>query len=162
MDAIGQKIRDTLKSRHMKSRDLAEMIGLNPGTVDNIIYGRSRKYSWLKLIANALNIELVGIEDVANNNYVSNLYSKPTVLDLDVYSSALQMLTSYLKQNAVAASKDVLDLLSTITYDFMSKGYSSYDIQNCIHGMIALAKTKNMVAENKKDSEQSKLAASNA
>lgn len=162
MDAIGQKIRDTLKSRHMKSRDLAEMIGLNPGTVDNIIYGRSRKYSWLKLIANALNIELVGMEDVANSNYVSNLYSKPTVLDLDLYSSALQMLTSYLKQNAVAASKDVLDLLSTITYDFMSKGYSSYDIQNCIHGMIALAKTKNMVAENKKDSEQSKLSASNA
>jgi transcriptional regulator with XRE-family HTH domain len=164
MDAIGQKIRDTLKSRHMKSRDLAEMIGLNPGTVDNIIYGRSRKYSWLKLIANALNIELVGIEDAANTNYAANIYSgKPAVLDLDLYSSALQMLTSYLKQNAVAASKDVLDLLSTITYDFMSKGYSSYDIQNCIHGMIALAKTKNMVAENKKDSsEQSKLSASNA
>lgn len=152
MDAIGQKIRDTLKSRHMKSRDLAEMIGLNPGTVDNIIYGRSRKYSWLKLIANALNVELVGMDDAANNNYASTTHmNKPTILDLDLYSSALQMLTSYLKQNAVAASKDVLDLLSTITYDFMSKGYSSYDIQNCIHGMIALARTKNMVADNKKE-----------
>jgi|GEM_PF-6717996 len=160
MDIIGQKIRETLKSRHMKSRDLAEMIGLNPGTVDNIIYGRSRKYTWLKLISNALNIELVAMDDAANNNYSSGMYmGKPAILDLDLYSSALQMLTSYLKQNAIAASKDVVDLLSTITYEFMTKGYSSYDIQNCMHGMIALARTKNMVMEQKKEvMEQAKIA----
>jgi transcriptional regulator with XRE-family HTH domain len=163
MDTIGQKIRETLKSRHMKSRDLAEMIGLNPGTVDNIIYGRSRKYSWLKLISNALNIELVAMDDAANNNYMIS-YMKPVTLDLDLYSAALQMVTSYLKQNGVAASKDVVDLFSTITYDFMIKGYSSYDIQNCIHGMVALARTKNMVVEQKKESaeqQQSRLAAAN-
>lgn len=162
MDIIGQKIRETLKSRHMKSRDLAEMIGLNPGTVDNIIYGRSRKYTWLKLISNALNIELVTMDDAANSNYLAGMYmGKPAILDLDLYSSALQMLTSYLKQNAISASKDIVDLLSTITYEFMTKGYTSYDIQNCIHGMVALARIKGMVMEAKKEILETKSVANN-
>lgn len=164
MDTIGQKIRETLKSRHMKSRDLAQMTGLKAGTIDNIIYGRSRRYNWLQIISEKLNIELVPLEGgAANTNYYPSIYhNRPESLDLDLYSSALQMLAASLKQQNVTAAKDMIDLLSSLTYDFLQQGLNRQEVTNYIIGMIHLAKAKRMVHEQKRTEQAAVKALANA
>jgi transcriptional regulator with XRE-family HTH domain len=111
IDLIGKKIRDALEANEMSSTDLAKRIGLTRNTVDNIIFGRSRKPVYLTKITKILNIELEG-------HPLSDILKASQEVDIEKLTCSFSIVTKALKEKKVYVSKNVVNALSNLLYDF--------------------------------------------
>lgn len=115
MDEIGQIIRNMLNAKKMTSAALGKLIGLNAQTIDNVIYGRSRKKSLLQKISSGLEVDLLYYTE-SKKSELENSY---TELDLQLYNSATNVVIACVKNCNIYCTKAQLDLLIITLYEFL-------------------------------------------
>lgn len=117
MDALGKLIRQTMVSKKLSTTDLSNIIGLHPKTIDNVIYGRSKKLSLINKISKGLGVDLLKNYPIENLNI--DVKNADETLNLEAHSRATNVVASSLKDNKIICTKKQLDTLVTTLYNFM-------------------------------------------
>lgn len=146
MDALGKLIRQAMMAKEMSSTDLANIIGLHPRTIDNVIYGKSKKLSLIKKISNGLDVDFLKdfpLEHLASTERLSlDPKDKDEPLNLEAHSLATTLITRSLNEESVICTKKQLDVLVTIIYGYMQEYPNKSKISwiDFAKGMIRLGK----------------------
>lgn len=113
MDEIGKAIKTALAERKLSVPKFGNSINLPAKTIQNIIYGNSRKSEHLEKIFIALGIDELGI----GSNPVNNTLNPET--DLDTYHRAFNTVLNTAKSKNAAFTKLQLDYMVMVMYDFL-------------------------------------------
>lgn len=141
MDKIGKIIRNRMTDMEITSVEVAKLMGVNHRTVDNIIHGRSRKYSTLTKIASTLNLD---IDELTNTDH--SPYSEPIDLNMEYYIPAINILNERIKLKSIhLTNKQKFDHLAIEVYNFLLKnnenkkeaeafcdGMLTYGLKHCL------------------------------
>lgn len=146
MDFIGKKIRDALDACNMSSSELGKQIGLTKSTIENVIFGRSRKATHLIQIEKALQIELTASLGLAPNTL------KPTPeVDVDKLVFSFSLVSRILKDNNVYVAKSTVNTLANLLYDFYisSNTITESTLEAYTKGMVDLGIQTHMLTKKK-------------
>ena len=124
MDNIGTKIRNALKSANISVTELGNKIKMNPLTINNIIYGKSRKYHYLRKLEDSLSISLI------ETNHKTSLKLEEKI-NLSSYNSLLNNIKNIVKKYNILIPKKHLDNITEIIYNKGKSNDESY-----IYGML--------------------------
>lgn len=124
MDDTGTKIRNALKTANISVTELGDKIKMNPLTINNIIYGKSRKYHYLRKLEDSLSISLVE----ANQK---NDVKIDKQINLKIYNSLLENIKNIVKKYNILMPKKHLDNMVEIIYN-----EKKYNDEDYIYGML--------------------------
>jgi len=124
MDDTGTKIRNALKTANISVTELGGKIKMNPLTINNIIYGKSRKYHYLRKLEDSLSISLVE----ANQK---NDVKIDKQINLKIYNSLLENIKNIVKKYNILMPKKHLDNMVEIIYN-----EKKYNDEDYIYGML--------------------------
>lgn len=110
--SIAKNLRAALQRKGISINAIEKMAGVKPGSVQNILYGRSKNpgIDTLVAIANALNIPLDELRDGSFS------FSKiSTAWDIDLYTKSTEMVRDILHNDSVTLNKkEFLDCVDKI------------------------------------------------
>ncbi len=135
MDSIGKQITLALQSKGISVKKLAKSLNLSVLTIQNIIYGKSRKFMYLREIESFLNISLVQINPDFSLNTNHSL-----CISVDRLDHIFALIRDVILSMKTSLPKKQLDILSSLTYDLNKSNPSLSDNEICmfIKGMIKL------------------------
>ena len=105
MQNIGIKFKEAMRKLGLTRSDLSNKTNLSIDTITNIIYGRSKKYEHVVMIAKILNIDIEAINLHSHNN----IYDGPK-LDFTKYNHILVQLDKALHKRSIFLPKKILIL----------------------------------------------------
>jgi transcriptional regulator with XRE-family HTH domain len=146
MDFIGKKIRDALDACNMSSSALGKQIGLTKGTIENVIFGRSRKATHLIQIEKALQIELTESLGLTQGNLKA-----AEEIDVDMLLFSFSLVSRMLKDNNVYVAKNTVSTLSNLLYDFYisSNTHTETTLEAYTKGMVDLGIQSHILTKKK-------------
>ena len=135
MDSVGRKITTALENKGITIKSLARSLSLSVLTIQNIIYGKSRKVMYLKEIESFLGITLLNIDPE-----FSVADSTSCTVDVDRLDHIFTIIRDVIRDMKTSMPKKQLDILSSLTYDLYVSNPLLNDraISMFISGMLKL------------------------
>lgn len=122
---VASRIKELLRRRNLKVKDLSQISGLDSFTINNLLQGRSKKLEHLIKIAEALNVQL------------ESLISEETFLEVALYRDAVSICCEVLtSENIKKCPSTFLDDLFLRVYNVLQHYDNPSEIKMYIKGIL--------------------------
>ena len=123
------KIKEAMRKNRLEVRHIAEITGLKKYTVTNVLMGESKRFDYISLIADALNLPL------------SNNDNDKTIINCSLYSIACEACLTVLKDSKESFTKYQIEQFIFNTY-LNSKKLNISDVKILIGYAHAIMENK--------------------
>lgn len=150
---IATRLREEMENQGWKPKELSIAAGLNPHTVHNFLYGKSRKLDKLKSISGVLGVNpsylLLGDENATGpfKNVSSYTYKQQASLpyDGDLYRESIKIVEEVLAEKGYRVTKELVDYFVNEIYSYAVTQEQTDVNRDYANGVISYAIKVGMV-----------------